>query len=83
MRKLRYAVMIAVIVAPAQAAAAAPPPVFAPANGIADPGVVRTGGDFYAFSTGTRAPGSRGDEAAGPWRDLRDPALSSTGPWAG
>ncbi|HZM80462.1 MAG TPA: hypothetical protein VFC19_32400 [Candidatus Limnocylindrales bacterium] len=68
MRKSRYAAMIAAIVAavgiaPPQAFAAAPSPVFAPANGIADPGVVRTGGDFYAFSTGTRAPVSQGDAA--------------------
>jgi beta-xylosidase len=71
----------AVFITPPSAVAAAPSPVFAPANGIADPGVVRNGGDFYAFSTGTRAPVSRGDEAAGPWRDLADPALSSTGSW--
>ena len=76
------AVTAAVLLAPSPAAAAAPPPVFAPSGGIADPGVVRTNGDFYAFSTGTRAPLSRGDEAGGPWRDLANPALGSAAAWA-
>ena len=87
MRRSQCLAMLAVVAvvvsaAPPQAVAAPPSPVFAPANGIADPGLVLTGGDFYAFSTGTRAPVSRGDEAAGPWRDLAEPALTSTGVWA-
>ncbi|MBV1850593.1 hypothetical protein [Catellatospora tritici] len=52
---------------PGTAYAAAPTPVYAPANAIADPGVVREQGDFYVYSTGSGARVSRGDEAAGPW----------------
>ena len=55
------------LVTPGSAHAAAPQPVYAPAHSIADPGVLREDGDFYAYSTGGGARVSRGDEAAGPW----------------
>lgn len=75
------AVLLTIAMTPSPATAAAPSPVFAPSGGIADPGIVRTGGDFYAFTTGTKAPFSRGDEAGGPWREV-GPALTSAGSWA-
>ncbi|MBO0868174.1 MAG: family 43 glycosylhydrolase [Micromonosporaceae bacterium] len=63
------------------AAAVAPAPVYAPLGGVADPGVVRTGGDFYVFATGSDAPVYRGDQAAGPWSPA-GPALTGAGAWA-
>lgn len=49
-------VMIMVISAVAAGQAdAAPSPVYAPSGGFADPGVVRTNGNFYAFATGSLA----------------------------
>lgn len=62
------------------AAAAAPGPVYSGSQ-VADPGVVRTGGNFYAFATGSKAPMFRGDEAAGPWTSL-GPALAGVPGWA-
>jgi arabinan endo-1,5-alpha-L-arabinosidase len=67
--------------APQPAIAAAPRPVYAPADGVADPGVVTSGGDFWVFATGSRAPMSRGVIASGPW-SAAGPALTSTGSWA-
>lgn len=77
---LLLGVGIAVTAVPPPAAAAAPAPVYSGAQ-VADPGVVRTGGHFYAFATGTRAPVFEGDEAAGPWTSL-GPALASVPGWA-
>lgn len=71
---------IGVAVVPLPAAAAAPAPVYSGAQ-VADPGVVRTNGNFYAFATGSRAPVFQGDEAAGPWTSL-GPALASVPGWA-
>jgi arabinan endo-1,5-alpha-L-arabinosidase len=72
---------IAVAVVPLPAAAAAPAPVYVGAQ-VADPGVVRTGGKFYAFATGSRAPVFRGDTAGGGWKRLAKPALASVPGWA-
>jgi arabinan endo-1,5-alpha-L-arabinosidase len=75
-------VALAVAATALPAAAAAPAPVYAPSGTqVADPGVVKTGGDFYVFTTGTKAPMYRGDEAAGPWTSL-GPALASVPAWA-
>src|SRR5690349_13745667 len=76
-------VMVLVIsaVATGQADAAAPSPVYAPSGGFADPGVVRTNGNFYAFATGSLVPSAVGDEAGGPWSS-NGQALSSAGSWA-
>lgn len=63
------------------AAAAAPSPVYAPSGGIADPGVVRTGGDFYVFATGPLAPVFRGDEAGGPWSSVGNALPSPLPGW--
>ncbi len=85
-RHLRPAITVALTCAlimalPHPAQAAAPRPVYAPADGVADPGLVRTGNDFYAFATGTRAPRHRGEISTGPWRD-RGPAMQRVGAWA-
>ena len=74
-------VAVAVGVAPPRADAAVPSPVYAPSGGIADPGIVRTNGNFYAFATGSLAPLSVGDEAGGPW-SAAGHALASAGAWA-
>ena len=48
---------------------------------LADPGIVRTNGNFYAFTTGSLAPLFVGDEAGGPW-SAAGHALASAGAWA-
>ena len=64
------------------ASAAAPQPVYAPAGtSVADPGMVRTGGKFYAFTTGGRAPVHTAGKAAGPWSTV-GPALKRLPTWA-
>jgi arabinan endo-1,5-alpha-L-arabinosidase len=77
---LALGVGVAIAAAPLPAMAAAPGPVYSGSQ-VADPGVVRTGGHFYAFATGSRAPMFEGDEAGGPWTSL-GPALESGPGWA-
>jgi len=48
---------------------------------LADPGIARTNGNFYAFATGSLAPLFVGDEAGGPW-SAAGHALASAGAWA-
>jgi len=73
------AVTAVVTLASAQAASAAPHPVYGHA---ADPGVVRTdAGRFVALTTGQRAPAARGDTAAGPWKS-GGAALIGLGSWS-
>ncbi|MFF0342588.1 glycoside hydrolase family 43 protein [Kribbella sp. NPDC004875] len=67
-----------VIVSPAEAAA--PEPVYAPDNSVADPGILRSGGDFYAFTTGPNGRVSRGDTASGPWSSVGT-ALETAPAW--
>src|SRR6476660_1910269 len=72
---LAAAAAAALLLAPTAAAyAAGPSPVYAPANSIADPGVLRENGNFYVFSTGSKVTISRGDTASGPWSNV-GPAL--------
>lgn len=75
------AAVVAVGVAAAPAAAATPQPVYAPAGGIADPGLVRQGDAFVVFATGGRGPAYRADTASGPWTDL-GAVLGSVPDWA-
>ncbi len=69
------------------AAATAPLPVYAPhgtngePNEAADPGVVRDGGDFVAYTTGSLAPTARGDFASGPWVNTGH-SLARLGAWS-
>ncbi|MGW1061834.1 glycoside hydrolase family 43 protein [Micromonospora rubida] len=65
----------------APASAATPQPVYAPAGGIADPGVVRHNDNFFVFATGGRAPAYRGGTASGPWTSLGT-VLGSVPGWA-
>jgi beta-xylosidase len=71
-----------VFAGPAGPAGPAPPsPVYAPSGGVADPGVVRTGGDFYVFATGSLVPVFRGDEAGGPWSSVGTALASPLPAW--
>ncbi len=62
----------------ASVSAAKPPVSTLP---MADPGVVLTGGDFIAYTTGTKAPAFQGDIASGPWV-AKGSVLASLGSWA-
>jgi len=70
MWKAAVLVLAGSLVAVLPAQAAAPGPVYAPDNSVADPGVLRSGGDFYAFTTGPKGRVSRGDTASGPWQSV-------------
>jgi len=70
MWKAALLVLAGSLVAVLPAQAAAPGPVYAPDNSVADPGVLRSGGDFYAFTTGPKGRVSRGDTASGPWQSV-------------
>lgn len=74
-------IAVAVGIAAPRADAGVPSPVYAPSGGIADPGIVRTNGNFYAFASGSLAPLFVGDEAGGPW-SAAGHALASAGAWA-
>jgi beta-xylosidase len=65
----------------AEAAPPVPQPVYAPAGGAADPGVVRDGNDYFAFTTGGNARVLRASTPQGPWEPLGD-ALSRRPAWA-
>jgi len=67
--------------APLPALASVPQPVYAPASGVADPGVIRSDNDFYVYASGPRVQAHWGDTAAGSWTSL-GPMLTSTGDWA-
>jgi arabinan endo-1,5-alpha-L-arabinosidase len=64
---LTVAAMALVLVFPQTADAAAPSPVFAPADSVADPGVLRDNGDFYVFTTGDHGTVYKGNQAGGPY----------------
>ena len=62
-------------------AGAAPPPVYAPGGGFADPSVVSENGQFYGMATGSYVPSAQGNIASGPWM-AEGPALSAMPSWA-